>query len=482
LTLTFTGTKRLDADVITIVSKCLEKESARRYQSAAALGEDVQRYLTDQPILARRPSAAYQFRKLVSRHKGPFAAAAGAFVLLLAFSIAMTVQAVRIGRARDRANLERNRANQEAETARQVSDFLESLFKVSDEWAAHDMPAWRKEISPLELLDKGAERIEREIKDPKIQLRLLRTIAHAYGGLGLGEKAKPLLKRWAELTESLYGQESLEYAEVLNDRTRWGQLDDQLRGLAIHSRWLEPGDPRLQRSLYGVAVAQFLKGLPEAATTYRRALEMVEASTQPDEQIHSWILNDLALIAKGKKDFRAAVALIRESVKIRERIYPENHPDLIAGLNGLGYDLLLAGELHEARRYLQAALDAQVQTMGPDDPQVGLILHSLGELERREGRLDRARALLERSLAIYDKAKVDWGYVDSLTSLGLVDESEGHIAAAVDHLGRAHEICARDPSSYARDTSLDYIRVLRKAGRIAEAEKIEASLKPAGTK
>ena len=85
---------------ITIANKCLEKESARRYQSAAALGEDVQRYLTDQPILARPPSAAYQFRKLVSRHKGPFAAAAGAFVLLLAFSIAMTVQAVRISEER----------------------------------------------------------------------------------------------------------------------------------------------------------------------------------------------------------------------------------------------------------------------------------------------------------------------------------------------------------------------------------------------
>ena len=49
-----------------------------------------------------------------------------------------------------------------------------------------------KEISPLELLDKGAERIEREIKDPKIKARLFRTIANAYSGLGLGDKTQPL--------------------------------------------------------------------------------------------------------------------------------------------------------------------------------------------------------------------------------------------------------------------------------------------------
>src|SRR4029077_6824303 len=58
LTKMWSGTKRLDADVATIVLKALEKEPSRRYQSVAALAEDVQRYLSDQPILARPPSAA----------------------------------------------------------------------------------------------------------------------------------------------------------------------------------------------------------------------------------------------------------------------------------------------------------------------------------------------------------------------------------------------------------------------------------------
>ena len=165
LTTTFSGSRPLDADVATIVGKCLEKEAARRYQSAAALAEDIQRYLSDLPIQARPPSAAYQFRKLVRRHKGPFAAAAGAFVLLVAFSIAMSVQAARLAKERDRADREAQRAKEEAKraseeaaTAKSVSDFLEGMFKVADPAESRGTTITAKEI-----LDRGAARIEKEL-------------------------------------------------------------------------------------------------------------------------------------------------------------------------------------------------------------------------------------------------------------------------------------------------------------------------------
>ncbi len=61
--------RSLRGDLDTIALKALEKTRARRYQSAAAFAEDIERYLTDQPILARRASGLYQIRKLVVRHK-----------------------------------------------------------------------------------------------------------------------------------------------------------------------------------------------------------------------------------------------------------------------------------------------------------------------------------------------------------------------------------------------------------------------------
>jgi eukaryotic-like serine/threonine-protein kinase len=56
-------------DVETIVAKALEKDKTRPYASAAALGADIERYLKDEPIAARAPSAAYQLGKFARRNR-----------------------------------------------------------------------------------------------------------------------------------------------------------------------------------------------------------------------------------------------------------------------------------------------------------------------------------------------------------------------------------------------------------------------------
>lgn len=61
--------RSVPGDLDTIAMKALEKEPARRYQSAAALAEDVDRFLSDQPILARPASVAYHVRKWVVRNR-----------------------------------------------------------------------------------------------------------------------------------------------------------------------------------------------------------------------------------------------------------------------------------------------------------------------------------------------------------------------------------------------------------------------------
>jgi tetratricopeptide (TPR) repeat protein len=61
--------RTLKGDLETIALKAMEKEPSRRYQSALAFAEDVNRYLTDQPVLASRAGMLYRFRKLAVRHK-----------------------------------------------------------------------------------------------------------------------------------------------------------------------------------------------------------------------------------------------------------------------------------------------------------------------------------------------------------------------------------------------------------------------------
>jgi serine/threonine protein kinase/WD40 repeat protein len=101
----WTGAWPLDDDLETLTGKALEKEPDRRYDSAAALSEDVTRYLDAQPILARPPSARYQLRKFVQRRPGIAWGLVVALVALVGGAVAAAVFAVH--EARRSASLQR---------------------------------------------------------------------------------------------------------------------------------------------------------------------------------------------------------------------------------------------------------------------------------------------------------------------------------------------------------------------------------------
>lgn len=83
-------------DLDWIVMRCLEKDRKRRYETANALAQDLERHLNVEPIVARPPSALYQFQKLVRRNKLAFAAASAVFVSLAIGLAGMTWTAIRL--------------------------------------------------------------------------------------------------------------------------------------------------------------------------------------------------------------------------------------------------------------------------------------------------------------------------------------------------------------------------------------------------
>ena len=102
--------KSLDPDLETICLKCLEKEPPRRYGSAEALADDLERWLRCEPILARPASALDHARKWVRRKPAIASLAAATIVLLLAVAIGSPIAAFRINRERQRAEDNRQRA------------------------------------------------------------------------------------------------------------------------------------------------------------------------------------------------------------------------------------------------------------------------------------------------------------------------------------------------------------------------------------
>lgn len=108
------GHQRFDDDLSTIVAKALDKDPLRRYPSAAALADDLRRYLADEPILARPTTALQQIRKFARRHKAIVAAVVASLAALAIGLVGTLLFAARESAARRLAEARLDQATQSA--------------------------------------------------------------------------------------------------------------------------------------------------------------------------------------------------------------------------------------------------------------------------------------------------------------------------------------------------------------------------------
>src|SRR5258708_8044968 len=111
---------QLRGDLDWIVMKCLEKDRARRYETANGLATDLKRHLNNEPVVARPPSKLYEFQKTVRRHKFGFVAATVVVATLAAGLIGTSIGLGRANRARIQPDQNAQRATQMAEKAKKA--------------------------------------------------------------------------------------------------------------------------------------------------------------------------------------------------------------------------------------------------------------------------------------------------------------------------------------------------------------------------
>jgi len=146
-----------------IVMKALEKDRSRRYETANALAEDINRYLVNEPVLAAAPSATYRFRKFAGRNKVALGVSLFITAVLIVASTVSSWQAVRATRAERRVTglLQESKARQ-AELAETVALLTESTEELSShmrrfligKWEMHmrfDEESMRKNMKDYEL-------------------------------------------------------------------------------------------------------------------------------------------------------------------------------------------------------------------------------------------------------------------------------------------------------------------------------------------
>jgi serine/threonine protein kinase len=202
-------------DLDWIVLKCLEKDRARRYETANALLIDIQRHLSNEPVAARPRSRLYEFQKTVRRHKVGFAATAAVIVtLFLGLGIA-TWSLVKERQAR-------RRADTEAAKSFQIARFLEDMLRGIDPKKAQE-----QDTSLLrDLLGHTAARVSRDLTNqPLVEAHLKNTIGNIYAALGEFQNAEQMARNALALRRSDPAGHPAELAESLFDLAHhlWSQ-------------------------------------------------------------------------------------------------------------------------------------------------------------------------------------------------------------------------------------------------------------------
>ena len=131
--------ERIDRDIETIVLKTLEKDRSHRYASAAALADDIRRYLRDEPIVARPASTWYQARKFAKRHKELVFGLTLTFVALLGGLVATSYLAL------SEASLRRVADQRSADAQRAA--YRASIAAAAEAIQNHDVASARRHLS-----------------------------------------------------------------------------------------------------------------------------------------------------------------------------------------------------------------------------------------------------------------------------------------------------------------------------------------------
>ncbi|MCZ6506637.1 MAG: serine/threonine-protein kinase, partial [Acidobacteria bacterium] len=452
--------RELSGDLDWITLKALEKDRTRRYGSPQDLARDIERYLTDQPVLATPPSAAYRAKKFVKRHTGGVVAAAAGVLVLIAFAVTMTVQAGRIAAERDRANLEAERANREAETAKQALDFMTGLFEVSDPGEARG-----NTITAREILDKGAGRIDRELADqPLVQARLMDTMGRVYHGLGLLTSAGPLLEDAVRIRRRELGDDHLQVAESLSHLGWLRQIEGRFeeaerhhrRALAIREKTLGTSHVDTASSLYYFALVHLMQGqYTEAILHYERALAIFEEAG-PDHVAVAWCLNDLGVVNASAGDFARASRFFERALEIEERQHGPNHPDVARRVTNLGVIQMYNRNYQGAAETLERGLKIQEKIYPSTHPDLALTLANMAQLKLLRGEGAEAELLHQRAVEIFEST-VGLDHPDFLLHQACYFALLGEQALAILHLRKVMK--SGYPANWPiHDPALDSLR------------------------
>jgi non-specific serine/threonine protein kinase/serine/threonine-protein kinase len=325
----------LAGDLRWIIMTALEKDPARRYQSASAMGDDLERYAGGEAIGARPPSVGYQAQKFIARNRAIVATTLVVIVTLAGGAVAATVGMVR--------------AEREATVANTVSEFLESVFAEASPFTRSG-----EEVTARQLLERAAENIETQLAgQPEVQGRLMLSIGAAYRGMGLFDEATPLLEQ-ALVLHREGGGSALHLADAeyelgyhlifMSEFERSREL--LLRAIEHYRKAIGHGDHRLS-----VAISDFvfsaLRSWHDVPGAYELLEREIGSATESLGEDHTAVAQRKTTRCWSVRAMwrpREALGACQESLELLHRVYEGDYPVIGHNTLALGHTYRALGQ------------------------------------------------------------------------------------------------------------------------------------------
>ncbi|MGE3174964.1 MAG: tetratricopeptide repeat protein [Planctomycetota bacterium] len=481
--------RRLRGDLDRVALMALRKEPERRYASALALAEDVERHLAGLPIRAREDSLGYRVGKFALRHRIPVAAAAAVLAALVLALVASM-------RGREQARHEAVHAAEESESAQELAGFLMDTFLTSTVADDPDQLA-----AASDRIRFHAERVRRQYVDqPHQRANLLDSLGQVATRLGLDD-AEALLREALAIRTDELGDRPLEASRSLQSLGRLHHARGDFAGAAALLREglalqrATPPGTHTNVAAFANDLAACLRAtgdLDGAEALHREALHLRTADAPRSVSVAE-SLNNLAAVRLDRGDVAAADALLTEALAIRCEILGDGHPLTVQSVNNLaavafrrgdpvradallaqaeqGYRglrtegdeglaqvllnraVLVRGQrrFDDAARLLAEARAALARRFGDDHARTGAVWLELARTEQLRDRPAAARDAFLRALAALDGPAGGRLLVQALFEAAVVERRLGAAAAAERHLARAVELLRDGPGS---DTEL----------------------------
>jgi len=346
----------IDKDLDWIVMKCLEKDRARRYETANGLAMDIERHLSNELVIARPPSRLYRFQKAIRRNKSTFIMGSAFAAVLVCGAVVSVWQAVRATRAKAQVLAQKQRADEEAAKQEAINALLNEILASADPYElAPGNQTKGQNITMLQVVDAAAGKVQGGslTNRPAIEAAICQTLGRTYLSLHEPSKAEPLLKKALEDNRRIYGEQSENAVTSLEDLlgvlSQRGQLDQASK--------MEEEILVMEKKLHGNEHLHVAKALLRMANT-------------SDAKARSY--NDSQAAAEAERGYREALAMER-------RLLPPESPELIGALQSSGRYFLWRNPV-EAERMLQEALRIQTNVGGIKHPGTASIMNSLASV------------------------------------------------------------------------------------------------------